>query len=514
MLHIVLAVVAAAVSVFAYPPFGPGWLILIGVSLFLTALRKAPDRVAGAVVGIIYGLGFFTGLMWWLSQLGIIALIPLMVVQASFLILYSLWLSGHNEDPPLMWWVYAVGGWALMELIRYRFPVGGLEWGAAGYALSDASWSRAPAATIGTTGLTIVIVMIGAIVALAVTRRLTWRAGLSAGSVIVVVVSIGFIGAGPYRSNPVLGPRIVIVQGSTPCPYEACPPDQRLRTFEQHLELTKTIEATEEAGGIGLVIWSEGSTGSTNADPVQNPEIGEAIGEQARRLNSWFLVGSDRPLDDETWVNANVVFNPQGEIVGEYRKQHGVPFGEYIPLRPLFEWIPELSAVPRDMIPGDGPFILGTAFGEVGSVISFEGGFARYPRENARQGATMLVVATNEGSYGTTPASDQFIGMTRMRATELQIPVAHAAVTGKSVFIDRYGNLSPTTGLASIELLETRYDEYGGISWYARYGDVVMWLAAAAAIALWVTRRWVVGSRRASESQEDQDVTSVGESAP
>jgi apolipoprotein N-acyltransferase len=51
----------------------------------------------------------------------------------------------------------------------------------------------------------------------------------------------------------------------------------------------------------------------------------------------------------------------------------------------------------------------------------------------------VLVVATNEGSYGLTPASDQLIGMTRMRAAELGVPVVHSAVTGKSTIIDRTG---------------------------------------------------------------------------
>ena len=152
---------------------------------------------------------------------------------------------------------------------------------------------------------------------------------------------------------------VAIVQGSTPCPFEHCPPDERLRTFEQHLELTKTIEP----GSVSLVVWAEGSTGGFNADPVQNPEIGAAIAAEARRIGAWFLVGSDRPISDTHWVNVNIVFNPQGEIVGEYQKQHPVPFGEYIPIRPLFEWIPALDQVPRDMIPGEGRWCSTSATG-------------------------------------------------------------------------------------------------------------------------------------------------------
>ena len=90
---------------------------------------------------------------------------------------------------------------------------------------------------------------------------------------------------------------------------------------------------------------------------------------------------------------------------------------------------------------------------QIGSVISFEGGFSRYPRQHVEAGANLIVVATNEGSYGTTPGSDQFIGMTRMRAAELGLDVVHAAVTGKSTFIDASGAYGETTGLGTQEIL-------------------------------------------------------------
>ncbi len=507
MIHIVLALVGAVVSVLAFPPFGPGWLVVAGISLFFLAIRQAADRREGLTVGLVYGVAFFGGLMWWLSKLGIIAVIPLVLVQAAFLVGYAYWLSGRGDDPPLVWFTFAVGGWALMEMVRYRFPVGGLEWGAAGYALSDASWSRGPSVTFGTTGLTILVVMIAAWLALLVSSNVSWPAlGL-----IAVLGVAGYWGYLQVSNTHVDGEspgRVIIVQGSTPCPYETCPPDERLGTFQQHLDLTRTIAAS---GDIALVVWPESSTGSTNADPVLNAEIGEAIGAEARRLGAWFLVGTDRPLSEEEWVNANVVFNPAGEIVGEYRKQHPVPFGEYIPLRPLFDWIPALSAVPRDMIRGDGPVVFDQGGLNLGSVISFEGGFSRYAREHVIDGASMVVVATNEGSYETTPAADQFIGMTRMRATELGVQVVHAAVTGKSVFIDENGGLSEETGFATMELLDARIGVYRGKTPYARYGDVVIWTMASAAFLLWVVRRWLVGSPRAISIEEDEDVGSSGE---
>ncbi|MGH8915420.1 MAG: apolipoprotein N-acyltransferase, partial [Acidimicrobiia bacterium] len=444
-----LVLAGAASSVLAFPRFGPGWLIVPGVALFLAGLRRAGGRARGALFGALYGLAFFGGLIWWLSELGLIAVIPLVLVQAAYFALYGWWLARYTPRSSGTWFLLGVGGWALMELIRYHFPVGGFEWGAAGYALSDQAWARALAPLIGTTGITVLVVAIAACVILALEgKRSRWQLVFLAGMLLMAFGALVWNGAAPGYGVAI---NAAIVQGSTPCPFEHCPPDERLHTYEQHLALSRQIAP----GSVDLVVWSEGSTGSINADPVLNPEIGEAIAAEARRIGAWFLVGGDRSISDTHWINANVVFDPQGSIIGEYRKQHPVPFGEYIPWRPMFEWIPALDQVPRDMIPGQHPTVFDLGSGvRLGSVISFEGGFARYLRQHARIGANLMVVATNEGSYGTTPGSDQFIGMTRMRAAELGTPLIHAAVTGKSVFIGGGGELiSRMSGLGSMEIL-------------------------------------------------------------
>lgn len=383
-----------------------------------------------------------------------------------------------------------------MELLRYHFPFNGLEWGAAGYALSGQAWARGLAPLYGTTGITMLVVMTAAtMVALSFRPRNWWLL------MPVPALVIGYWAWSFQNETPVLeGRSVAVVQGSTPCPFEHCPPDERLRTFEQHLDLTRTIEP----GSVSLVVWSEGSTGSFNADPVQNPEIGAAIAAEARRIGAWLVVGSDRPVNETHWVNANVVFDPEGRIVGEYRKQHPVPFGEYIPFRPLFEWIPDLDQVPRDMIPGDGPVVFDLGGGlHMGTVISFEGGFGRYPRQHARAGANLIVVATNEASYGTTPGSDQFIGMTRMRAAELNLDLVHAAVTGKSTVVDATGELGQETGLGAQEILLGSIAVGRTASVYSRTGDLVMiGLALVGVVTWWRARRLLVGSHDLSHEEE------------
>jgi len=286
----------------------------------------------------------------------------------------------------------------------------------------------------------------------------------------------------PYPNGSLV--RVAIVQGSTPCPLTHCF-NERRDTYEMHLALTRTIEA----GSADLVVWPEGSSGGFDADPVLNPDVARAMGAEARRIGAYLLAGGDRPISDERWINANVLFSPDGSIVGEYRKRHPVPFGEYIPARPLFEWIPALDQVPRDMIRGEGPLIFDLPIGRIGTVISFEAAFARFGRDEAKNGAQLLVVASNEGSYEFTPVSDQFIGMTRMRAAELGLDIVHAAVTGKSTFITSGGELGVTADFLEETVITTTLTLRDQPStFYVRWGEWMQLISGLGVAALLLRR--------------------------
>ncbi len=482
-----MAAIGGAISALAFPRFGPGVLIVVGMAALLWSLRTVERPIHAWFAGWAYGAFFFGILMFWSTELGVIAWLPLILLEGAFYGLFGLGLSLYRSQRPAVWFIFATTGWAMIEWLRYHFPFSGIEWGGAGYAVSGYDVVRVGASVIGASGWTVVIASLGATLALLANgERRLWYWGVFAAPIVLVAIGLLPQAGTDAGETPI---RVAIVQGSTPCPYEKCPPNERLGTFEQHLELSKTIAPDS----VDLVVWAEGSTGSFNADPVQNPEIGAAIGEQASRIGSWFVVGTDRPVSETEWINANVAFDETGEIVGEYRKQQGVPFGEYIPFRPLFDWIPDLSQVPRDMIPGEGPVVFDAGFAQIGSVISFESSFSRYSLQHARAGANLLVVATNEGSYGTTAVSSQLIGMTRMRAAEIGLPVVHAAVTGKSVLIDSSGDfVTDISGFATREILLGSVQP-GGRTVFSYTGDWVMYLAIVIGLYFaWQHRRLLV----------------------
>lgn len=480
MTTLLASLVGGALLILGFPPYGwapPAWF---GVGVLLWAWRRAPSPAMARRGAYLAGAVFFAGLFWWLGNVELVAYLPLVALQASAFIIIGHVARRFADRPGIEWVVAVTGSWALAEFLRVRWPFGGFPWGTLGLTI-DGSLLLGSAQWIGATGWTVLIVGLAATAVAFVDRRLRWEALVAVAGAVFVVGSLGFA----FRPNADGPPiEVVVVQGNSPCPGSSCP-DERLRIYQSHLELTRGLAP----GVFDLVVWPESSTGFAS-DPVNNPDIAAAIGAEARRLDAHILVGGDRDGGTDAFINANVVFSPDGEIVTEYRKRHPVPFGEYVPLRPLVDWIPALDQVPRDMIPGDGVVLIDLPEGPLGSVISYEGAFARYEREMARSGARLLVVATNEASFGDSPASDQFLAISRVRSAEMGMDIVHAAVTGKSALIESPGVEVERTGLFTAELISGTLSMRGdGDTVYVRMGDVLQVVSILALLVLAVGRR-------------------------
>ncbi len=473
------ALLAAALAVLGFPPFGLGFLVIPAVALFLWALGRAPSRIVATLSAAAYGIAFYGLLMWWIDRTETIALIALVLSQALFVAGFGWFAYGQRHRARWPFVVSITGGWAAMELLRGWMPVGGLQWGAVGYAMAPYAPARGAAAFIGVSGWTMVIVATAALIVHYVehpARAIRWV--LVPVSAWLVLLAVGLLWPATAEGPEMA---VTVVQGNTPC-VEHCAGD-REAIYENHLRLTRQLPA----GSAELVVWGESATGFST-DPLLNPDVGSSIAVQASRIGSFFLVGGDRPTGNDHFVNANMLFGPDGSYLGEYNKRHPVPFGEYVPLRPVFGLIPATSRVPRDMQRGDGPEVFDLEKGTLGSVISFEGSFSRYTRDHVRAGAELMVVATNERSYGIGPAADQLIDMTRMHAAENGIDLIQAAITGKSAIIVNGGEIAAVTDLYEEAVIDgTVRFRASGWTLFTRLGD---WVPALAILALVVSIVW------------------------
>ena len=473
VLRLVGAVLAGSLLAAGYPPFEwttVSWAGLVGM-VWLVA--TAPGRRIALWSGYLFGLAYFGIILWWLTEVELIAYYPLAMVQAVVFLIMAAGSYRYREGPPWVFVLAVAGSYAVAEFLRVRWPFGGFPWGSVGVTIG-ATPLRPSAQWFGATGWGVILAAMAAVVVLAILHRLSWKvlvAGLAA------ICLLGLAG-NVWPSVPDGEARqVTIVQGNSPCPGDRCAGERRL-IFESHLALTRNLPS-----GADLIVWPESSTGG-RADPLHDPSVARAIGDEAIRLDAMILVGGDLDAGPDHFQNVNMVFGSDGTIIDVYRKRHPVPFGEYVPIRPVFERVPALDRVPRDMIRGDGQSLFDLDGVLFGSVISYEGSYARYERQAVRSGARFIVLATNEASFGVSAASDQFISISRVRAAELGVDVVHAAVTGRSAFVHADGRVEGLTGLFETTTVDgTVLARTAGPTLYVLWGD---WLQVATMIAFLV----------------------------
>lgn len=469
------AVVAVAFSALlmwgAFPPLDLGFLAFLAPVPLLVVVRRTERLVTVVGYGFLWGAVFYGGLFWWISLLGMVAWLPLTFLQAGMFTVLVAVLWALRLWEPWRWWLVTVAAWTLYEFLRARFPFGGFPWGSVGHAAAGTGPFLGSVQWIGPSGWAALTIAFAAGFVLLLEDRSHWRFVVDTGAVILLVGLAGAL-VPPTADGPVV--RVAIVQGSSPCPRVHCQ-NENQRIFERHLALTRTIPE----GGADLVVWPENSTGPPY-EPDGNDSVRNAIVEEASRIGGYFLVSGTRLAGEGGFLNVNMLFSPDGVKIGEYAKRHPVPFGEYVPMRSLFDFVPQLDQVPLDMVPGEAPVVFPLEQGELGTVISFEGAFARSIRSMAAAGSQLLVVATNESTFGRSPASDQLIDLVRVNAAAVGQDVVLAAITGRSAYIGARGTVGRRTDLFEETVLYGRVQmRLAGPTPYTRFGEVAVLVVVA-----------------------------------
>jgi apolipoprotein N-acyltransferase len=440
-------------------------MVFIAPVPLLWGLRRARSGFVAAAATYLFGLAFFVSLIWWVAistRVGAAFLFPFMplyLVPVGWVV----WRFRSSSR----WWLLVVGAWTVSEWIRGHWPFGGFPWGSLGTAVGDIPGLRMAAQWVGETGLSVLAIAVAAGLVLLIDRKgARWAAW-------TVVVGIALMGMGLLSPPRVDGVplRVAVIQGSSPCPGAYCA-DENQRIFDSHLALTRTLAPDS----VDLVIWPE-SSAMYDAETVTNANNGAAVSGEAVRLHAYILVGSSRMVGTDGFVNANVLYGPDGRMIGEYEKTQGVPFGEYIPFRRYLSWIKETHRVTLDIVPGPGPIVWQLPQGPFSSVICFEAAFPRHVRAAVLDGARFVVVTTNESGYGRSAATLQFSEMTRMRAAENGIDMVHASLTGSSAMISADGTITERSPIMQTAILQ---GEVGfrtlGPTLYTRVGDWVQML--------------------------------------
>lgn len=180
-------------------------------------------------------------------------------------------------------------------------------------------------------------------------------------------------------------------------------------------------------------------------DPVfARRRIGAAIGPKSKLLAGVVNLNIGRNASGVPAAvsarNSVIGLDGAGRIIAGYNKAHLVPYGEYLPLRPILEplGLQRLVAGSIDYIPGPGPRTLDLGeHGKVGVQICYEIVFSGEVVDPANR-PDFLFNPSNDGWFGAW-GSPQFVGQARMRAIEEGLPVLRSTTTGISAVIDASG---------------------------------------------------------------------------
>jgi apolipoprotein N-acyltransferase len=239
---------------------------------------------------------------------------------------------------------------------------------------------------------------------------------------------------------------------------------------------SEALTATLAGQRPDLVVWGESSVGQ---DLAGHPEVLARLTELSQRVGADLLVNVDAPAPDGGIHKSAVLVGERG-FLGSYQKTRLVPFGEYVPLRPLFGWITRHSrAAAEDRQRGTGPVVLHAGALSVGPLVSYETLFSDLARREARLGAALLVYQSSTSSFQGSWAQPQLAAQPAVRAVEAGRPAVHVGLSGDSSAFDARGHRLAwcPSGFRGVAVVSVPLGS--SVTPYQRLGDWVPVLAFA-----------------------------------
>jgi apolipoprotein N-acyltransferase len=500
-----LAAIAGGLTLFAgFAPSTQWWAAILGIALLGLSVHGVRGR-SGYGLALAFGLAFYVPLLSWSSiYVGDLPWLALAVAEALMTGLVGIMLAWSANRLP-GWPIWAAAAWSAGEALRARFPFGGFPWGSVAFSQPDGPLVPA-ASLVGSAGLTFVTTLAG--FSVSILLRAAWRQRRVAGPrllvlpvvLLVVAFGLGLTGrltmvsaadaAGyPHRT-------IAVVQGNVPEPgleFNA----RRRAVTDNHAQRTHELAAAVRAGTVpkpDLVIWPENAS---DIDPYENADAAQVISDAVDDIGVPVLVGAVVDAHQpQSFYNMGIVWSPGTGPGQTYTKRHPVPFGEYMPYRSFFRiFSDKVDLLTGQFLPGTrvGNFdVAGIPFGDL---ICFEVVYDSLTRDVINGGAQLLVVQTNNATFGWTNETYQQQAMSRVRAVEHGRSVLIAATSGVSAVIRPDGSVESSIPLFTAGYLVPSVPLIDRTTPGTVLGAPVEW-AATAATPLALLLLFVAGRRR------------------
>ncbi|MDD5275708.1 MAG: apolipoprotein N-acyltransferase [Methylovulum sp.] len=283
---------------------------------------------------------------------------------------------------------------------------------------------------------------------------------------LVMVIGVVWLCGGLLRAitwtTPIGKPlQVVLIQGNI-TQDQKWKPENKLNTLLLYKKLT------EDNWGADVIVWPE------TAIPAFLSQVDAFFLQPLKQ--SALQHGTDVVISlpaegkaDDVIYNAVITL---GKTTGMYRKNHLLPFGEYMPLQPLSGWVlKNLNIHMGDFTPGGDKQPLLQAGGyQFITTICYEDAFGDAGLAGL-PAAAYLVNVTNDGWFGDSVEPHQHLQIARMRTIETGRFMLRATNTGATAVIAPNGKIIAQAPLFTATTLKASITPMGGMTPYARLGD-------------------------------------------
>ena len=455
---IAVFVLTVAFAVAAFPPFNGGDVVAYGMLTpgIFWAYTRPRLKLYAWTLGLAQAVAW-TIILGWLHHvtwLGLFLLGPFVGVWVGLWYLAAWWTMPRMIGQPTINRLIAMLGlcaaWVLIEWTRTWF-LSGFPW----LPLAATQWKQPSilqiAAYTGSWGVSFVLVAVN--IGFAAYAHRLFREGASGFNkrsqefflalfLLLACLSVHVQEAfARLRFSVPLG-RIAFVQPDIPQDVK-WDPSKAPQIVDV---LQKTTRAAAETSP-DLILWPEASTPWAVKGDDSVKRFVEGLTQQA---GAPLLLGSiaieDAGTPKERWYNGAFVVSPKFGLQHDYyAKRHLVPFGEYVPLRPLLGWLRKFVPIGDDFSHGldSSPLIVSIRREPVvfGPLICYEDVYPDLARYSVLADSSVLVVLSNNGWFGEGGAAYQHAAHSVLRAVELRRPVLRCGNGGWSGWIDEFGTI-------------------------------------------------------------------------
>jgi apolipoprotein N-acyltransferase len=460
----------------AFPRPSLWWLAFVGLVPLLLLVRAAPDAREAGVRAWLGGTGFFLTVGSWLLPVVQVFLLPAALVLAVLWTPWGrlAWRLLHGPARPRQVAAALVllpSVWLVGEAVRSWEALGG-SWALLGASQWNARLVLQVASLGGVWLLSFLLVAVNVGLAVALGSGLRWPArlggSLAAGLLVAAMVGYGVLRdpAPASRSSP--SARLALVQPGI------------VHQVEPRFRASESLSRQVAGARPDLIVWPESSVGR---DPATTPGDVARLGRIVQATGAPVLANVDARRRSGGIYKTSLLVGPDRPL-SRYDKLRLVPFGEYVPARPLLGWVTKVSqAAAEDRHRGTRLVAMRAGRLSVGPLICFESSFPDLSRSLANLGVDLVVVQSATTTFQQTWGPDQHAALGAVRAVESGRPVVQASIAGVSAAFDGRGRRlawAPTSyrGAVLVDVPLTRETTP-----YSRFGDWVPTGSAALLLA-------------------------------